>query len=243
MKPPAPPAAPRPPSSLPSYPPKWKARIENLAVRFPSVEPVKIIAAMHRNRGHAGKVARELSPKVATMGRAHKFLHPVEVSGRFLFSSAIEKNKKVTCNEVIEGAKRLKKLRTKLGEHYFCLTAESRSKSVLVQWKLSVQDDNDYLEDEIEIERHCLSRAYSKVIACSAPDILHAKPLVSNRVDCWKDYKKEYETLQGWFGRTVGFMTHWNMKGDEGVGEYGSCRYKAALGGKRLVVHWTVTRH
>jgi hypothetical protein len=245
-------------SSSHTFQEKWTGRLENLKKRFPDINEEVIKSALIKYRGHAGHVAKALTPTSETPKKksAKAFFHPAEISGKFVFSST-------QSSEDTSFAERLKSLREKLGTPDFKLEL-GNSKA---RWKFTVYNDNNSLEKELEIERTYFGRDYTTFYACEMNDVrlvslyleklliylthhtphsfvlqqhqvLNATPIRTiPPLKPWEKYKTELEKLTRMFRGARGQMAMWDKGKVEGFG-FGSVRYEATMRSKRIVVEW-----
>ena len=210
---------------------QWKPRLENLKKRFPEKSEEIIRNALIKYRGHAGHVAKFLSPHVETQPkRKHDtFVHAAEISGKFVFTST-------QSSEDTSFADKLKTLREKLGDPIMSFEKGNHK----MKWRFAMYNDNDSLEEELEIERKYFGRSYSEFYACEMGDVLNASPIrTSPDIEPWKRFKSELEKLHRMFRGANGKMSMWD-KGKEEAFAFGSVRYEAVMRSKRIVVEWDI---
>jgi hypothetical protein len=212
---------------------QWKPRLENLKKRFPEKSEETIKNALIKYRGHAGHVAKFLSPPAEMKKKiSHDtFVHAAEISGKFVFTST-------QSSEDTSFADKLKTLREKLGDPIMSFEKGNHK----MKWRFAMYNDNDSLEEELKIERNYFGRSYSEFYACEMGDVLNASPIrTSPDIEPWKYLEPEYEKLHRMFRGANGKMSMWD-KGKEEAFAFGSVRYEAVMRSKRIVVEWDINK-
>lgn len=222
-------------------PKEWAERLKNLEKRFPAVERFKIVRALHKFRGHAGKVARSLSPCPSAKHKREPFMHPVELSGRLLFSSAMQK----THRDATLAAKRLGVLRKELGKPVFALkTSKKHTNSdgecLDHAWTCNVYKDNGKMEEDLRIQRASFGRKYSESSVCLFEDIFPEKcPTFESDLRPWSTHPEAFATLKRWFQGCRGKIAWWDRSAEKGF-LHGSTRFVAVARLHRIVIEWYV---